>query len=75
MAAAAEKDLKEKLPFVNVVLKDNSTGDFSKTIVVDLKGNKKDLANQIAKAVEGEVSSLPTGEKQPDADILVILGR
>ena len=75
LAAAAEKDLKEKLPFVNVVLKDNSTGDFSKTIVVDLKGNKKDAANQIAKAISGEVSSLPTGEKQPDADILVILGR
>ena len=75
LASTTEKDLKEKFPFVNVIVKENAVDDYSKTIVVDLKGNKKDIAGQIAKEIGGEISSLPSGEKKPDADILVIVGR
>jgi len=60
---------------IEVVIKTNSTGDFTKTIVVDLSGNKNALASKIAQILDGSVGSLPEGEVKPEADILVIVGK
>jgi hypothetical protein len=76
LAALYEKQITSKLTFVNVVEKSNTLNNYSKTLVIDLSGNKKDQAQQIATVVTGEVTaSLPSGEKKPQADILVIVGK
>lgn len=48
--------------------------DYTKTLVVDLSGNRPDLAERVATVVGGTVSKLPPAESPPDADILVIAG-
>jgi len=75
LALTTEKVLKEKFPLIDVVLKENSSEDYTKTLVIDLKGNKKDVADLIAKELNGEISFFPAGEKRPEVDILIILGR
>lgn len=52
-----------------------SKNTYEKTIVVDLKGTKKESAKTLAELVSGEVGDLPQGEKKPqNADFLVIIG-
>lgn len=71
----AEKQLKEKLVNVEVVLKENANkNNYTKTLVVDLGGTAKDDAEALAKGLNAEVSLLPEGETKPDADLLVIIG-
>lgn len=47
---------------------------YDKTLVIDLNGNRPDLAQKVARLVGGTVNSLPEGESRPDADILIIRG-
>jgi|SRR5581483_9799999 len=71
-----EKQLTSALPNVTVVKKDNASGTYSKTEVVDLTGKLPDVAKKIADSLSGSVvSSVPVGETKPDADILVLLGK
>jgi hypothetical protein len=50
--------------------------DYKQTIVVDLTQKNSQLAQEIAQAVGGTISSLPDGESRPDnADILIIAGK
>ena len=77
-AGSVEKDLKTKASNVTVVNKGNAKADYPKTLVVDLTGSKKAGASQLAKLLNGDVSTLPAGEVQPatgSADLLVILGK
>lgn len=51
----------------------NSTA-FSETQVVDLTGNKTDIANQIAEKLGGKVTTFPEGESKPEnTDIVVFV--
>lgn len=59
---------------VNVIATGNSKGTYEKTTVIDLTGNNSDLAQKIADAIGGVVGTLPAGENNPSADILVIGG-
>lgn len=47
---------------------------YDKTIVVDLTGNRPDLAGQLAQLLHVNVGNLPAGEIPPDADLMVIVG-
>ena len=76
LAAQTEKDLKEKVAGIEVVEKGNTVGDYNSTIIVDISGRNKKTVEQIAQGIEGEVVEiLPAGEKKPEADILVIVGK
>lgn len=76
LTKSVEADLKAKLPNVEVVLKENAKkNDYAKTLVIDLSGSNKDAAEQLAKILGGEVTTLPKDETKPDADILVIIGK
>ncbi len=76
LTKTVEADLKAKLTNVEVVLKENANkNDYTKTLVIDLSGNKKEETLQLAKILGGEVASLPKNETKPDADILVIIGK
>lgn len=71
-----ETEIEGKISNTDVVLKQNAEKtDYENTLVIDLSGNRKDTAEQIAKLLNGKVGSLPKDEKKPEgADILVILG-
>ena len=60
---------------INVALKETAKKtDYAKTQVVDLTGSSADQAQELAKLLNAEVVTLPTGELTPKADILVIVG-
>lgn len=76
LTKSVEADLKAKLTDIEVVLKENAKkNDYTKTLVIDLTGNKKDTATQLAKVLGAELTTLPKDETKPDADILVIIGK
>ena len=76
LTKTVETDLKAKLTNVEVVLKENAaSNNYTKTLVIDLSGNKKEETLQLAKVLGGEVANLPKDETKPDADILVIIGK
>lgn len=76
LANAAEKSIKEKIAYVDVVSTDNAgKSDYGKTIVVDLLGTQQTNAKTLANIVGGEVGLLPSGEARPNADILIIIGK
>ena len=56
------------------MVKEKAAKKYDKILVVDISGTKKGLAEQIAKELGGEVGNLPSDEKKPSADILIILG-
>lgn len=63
-----------KIENTEVAEKTNSTGNYTKNIIVDLTGNNGETAQKIVDMIGGEVGDLPSIEKKPEADILVILG-
>jgi len=76
LTAVIEKELKDKGLNINIVEKANASSQSAKTLVIDLSGKQKNLVQQIASLLSGELSSLPKGEEKPkDAEILVILGK
>lgn len=54
---------------------DAKNKNYEGTIVVDVTGNNAASAQEVAKFLGAEVSTLPTGESTPEADILVIVGK
>lgn len=53
----------------------DATTTYSRTKVVDLTGKNGTVAEKLAIAVNGEVTSLPPGETKPNTDILIIIGK
>ncbi|MBM3208776.1 LytR family transcriptional regulator [Candidatus Shapirobacteria bacterium] len=77
----AEKALTAKYADIDVVAKENAKKrDYEKTLIVDLSGTKKEVAEALAKELGGEVGTLPAEETAPvlptgqEAELLVILG-
>lgn len=60
---------------MNFVGVGNTTGDFAKTIVVDLSGKNGAAAKMITGEINGQVvDKFPEGEIRPESDILIIIG-
>lgn len=76
LTLTAEKQLKEEISNIEVVVKENAKkNNYETTIVVVLSKSKEQEAKAIAEALGVQVSSLPEDEIIPDtAEILVILG-
>ncbi len=76
LAAKAETDLKKVVADLNVILKENATGDYDKTVIVVLNSMGLNLAKDLTKILNASQSALPAGESKPkDGDILILLGR
>ncbi len=75
LTTLTEKQLNEKMPQLEIVKKTSAQKNYSDTLVVDLKGRFGNLTQELAQFVSGKVSSLPVGEINPEADILIILGQ
>ena len=66
---------KEKVPSFEINEKANASGQFAKTIIMDLSGKFTSRISEIAKSIGAEISAMPNGEKLPkDADFLIIIG-
>ena len=61
---------------VSVIAKENAKKrDYKNTLVIDLTGSNTDLVQKIATMLKGEVSILPSGEKKPESEILIIVAK
>lgn len=49
--------------------------DYEKTIVVDITGENEAVVKALAQELNATVAELPTGEKEPESQVLVILGQ
>lgn len=66
------------LPTTSVISKGNAESQdpgYEKTLVVNLSDQSDIVLTTIAQAVGGLVSKLPTGEKKPEGDVLIIVGK
>lgn len=75
----AEKQLKDKYVDIEVAQKVNAKNtNYEKTLIVDLTGTKKEIAEALAKELNGETAALPEAETKPadsQIEFLVILGK
>lgn len=54
---------------------DSSVHKYTQTQVIDLSGNDDEIVDLLSELLGGEViEKIPSGERKPEADILVILG-
>jgi hypothetical protein len=76
LAKTTADNITTKFPNMTVIAKkDAGKKDYQKTLVVDLTGNLKQQANDLAVFLNAEVSALPENERKPDGELLVILGQ
>lgn len=82
LTQTAETALKGRASNIEVVNKDNARRrDYDRTVVVDLAGDKGDVAKALAQLLNADVLPLPDGETRPapvngqSPDFLVILGK
>jgi len=70
-----EDQLRSAFPTVIMMERDNAKGKaYAKTLVIDAKGAKQELARSIAESLGASLSAFPEGEATPTADIVVIVG-
>ena len=70
-----ETELKSKVANAEIVDRDNAKSkDFTKSLLVDIKGTNGTHASQLATQLGLTVSPLPAGESTPSGDFLIILG-
>jgi hypothetical protein len=74
LAKSVGDRLSSKIQNIEISSTANASGNYEESMVIDLSGKNKSLAQSIASEVKGEVGPLPAGENRPSADILVILG-
>jgi len=78
LASLAEDKLKADKTLGNriqVTRKEYAQSQYQGVLVVDLKGNQNSVSQKIAQILSGKVGSLPIGEKIPETQILIILGK
>ena len=76
LGGQVEKQIQQNNANLNVIDVANANKNtYTKTLVIDLKGNNGQVAKEVAAFLNGEVTSMPQGEATPSADILVIVGK
>jgi hypothetical protein len=72
-----EEELKTKMQNFTIVEKDNAKRmDYEKTMVISLSDTlNKAVVQQLANTLSATVSSLPSDEPKPEADLLIIAGK
>lgn len=72
----AEQQLKQSIKNIEIVSRQSAKNlNYTNNLVIDLTGKQKQMAESLAKAVNGVIADLPSREVKPDADFLVILGK
>jgi len=70
-----EATLKASVTNLEYSVKEKAKTKTDKILVIDVKGDKKVEADQLAKLIGGEVSDLPSGETASDTDFMIIVGK
>lgn len=74
LAGRTKDRLKSKFPDFNTVVVADAKNNYSNTIVIDVSKKNKTAAGQLAAYLNAKVTEMPQEEKQPLADILIIIG-
>ncbi len=75
VTSTLEDEIKTKFPDVEVVAKEKAAkNDYQGDLIIDLSGKNADFLQSLADSFGGTVGTLPAGETQPEADILIIIG-
>ncbi|MFA7662855.1 MAG: LytR C-terminal domain-containing protein [Patescibacteria group bacterium] len=76
LANETETLVKNNYPeYQTLAIKNAIKSDYTKTLVIDLKGDKNQVASDLAQFIGGEVGQLPDGEEFSEADIMIIVGK
>lgn len=71
-----EEALKSRFPTATVTVKQNAANtSYPESVIVDLSGKNKALADQLSETFGFPIRDFPEGETRPAADILIILGK
>lgn len=73
LARVYEATLLSKVPGARVVARGNAKGDYTKSLLVDVKGAHKAEAPVLAGTLGVSVAAMPVGEATPSSDFLIIL--
>jgi hypothetical protein len=77
-AAAIPGSIRAKLnqPSAYTIVSQDSAPkrDYRRTVVIDVNGNRPDVAARIARTLDAKTAAMPDTESRPDADVLVIVG-
>jgi hypothetical protein len=75
LANKAGTEITQAMANATIAAKGDTKNNYTKTEIIDLSGTQGSATAQIAKLLDGSVvSSIPSGETAPNADIFVILG-
>jgi hypothetical protein len=71
-----EDDIIAIVPGAEIVKRANAASiDYQKTLVIDVAGENKELADELAEKLKAETSDLPDGEAEPgDVSFVIIVG-
>lgn len=75
LASKTSSKIKSKIQNAEITTGDAQRSDYTKTLVIDVNGNKGNIAKELAAIIPGTIEKLPEGEKKPEGDILIILGQ
>jgi hypothetical protein len=71
-----EKTILDKIKDIEIKLKETAIRkDYQRTIVIDLTGKFPAKVEELSKLLDAKVTTLPSGEARPDADVVIILGK
>lgn len=70
----AERALNSGFSNLKIVLKDTTQSRYEQNIVVNLSGDNESLVNDLANEFDAQIIDLPEGEREPNADLLIIIG-
>lgn len=75
LTSAFEKQVKEKVDFVDIVDRDTAKKrDYETSVLVDVTGTKKEELQKLSQTLGITIGTLPEGEATPEADFLIIVG-
>lgn len=75
LASSVGNDLTSSFSNIEITDTGNAVEDYGETIVIDVSGDNSDLVERIADELGASVDDLPSGEDEPNVDILIILGQ
>ncbi|HVZ12078.1 MAG TPA: LytR C-terminal domain-containing protein [Patescibacteria group bacterium] len=75
LTKTAESKIKAGGVDIVAIDRGNATGNFDKSVVVDVTGKNAEVASKIASIIGAKVGGIPSGETaSKDAEILIVLG-
>ena len=76
LANDAKEKISQELPELIILATGNAKGDYKENIIVDLKNNNAAIVNKLQTLFSAKIiNSLPEGEDDAGADVVILLGK